>query len=685
MRVPRSASRRTSRWLRFAAALALACALVGIAWLVQSARSPRGLAVVGRAIAELPFELFDPGSVFESQSVRTIDLVREAPLPGDSPPVVFLPGPFAAADFDALTLDVREMPRGQMVASWTGREGADGSSPIQGRLVRQAEHSTLLPDGSQRFSFPLADIAEWRGRIDQFTVHTGARHRFQIRPLRAELSRRVASPAALTRALASSWLVEVEADRRPALLVTPEQPRGLGLPATGATLLEMSIAACPANRQAVVLRIVAGPAGDAGREIWRAPLAAGDPGWQQLRVELGQGMEVGDLLRVEVAGAAGSIVYLADPVFLAPARRRPPNLILVSIDTLRADHLSLYGYARNTSPGLDAWARDAVVFRRAVASATTTLPSHTSMFTGLEAIRHGVHRIPAPPGLTTLAAHLRASGWRTLARTGGGYLHPHFGLDRGFERYSFHRAGVDRNGELATGLAIVRPWVKALRDEPFFLFLHTYEVHGPYRPRTPYLEELAPGVTPPGLAWQVAENSSVATGYRVMREGRYIYRGEDPNGPELGQASAAEAMALYDSSIRYVDAEIAALFAELQQLGLADDTVVVVTSDHGEAFGEHGEGGHGYLHDNNVVVPLVIRAPGVGGGRQESRQVRSVDIVPTVPPAGRAAAAGDRRRLAASGHDRRTGTRSARFRHDVCRQHRLWVGAAHHRPARVGP
>ncbi len=618
----------TRRGLRIGMAVIAVLAFAGAAgWLSACRREPTGFAVVGRAIADLPSGLFDPGSVFEHQEVRTIDLTREAPLPGDNPPVVLIAGPFPAGEFDELTLDLEAMPSGQMVASW---EGMEGTSPLQGRLLRQAEHAGTLPDGSRRFSFPLADSAEWRGRIDRLVVHTGARHRFHIRPLRAALSRRVAAPEVLTRALATPWLVEVEADRRPALLLTPGQPRRLPLPERGATVVELGLAASPANRQPVEVRILGGRSETELREVWRGTVVAGEPRWREARIELDRALQADGVLQIEAVGPAGALVYLADPTLLAPSRRRPPNLVLVSIDTLRADHLSLYGYSRRTSPGIDAWAKDAVVFRRAVVQATTTLPSHTSLFTGLDAIRHGVHRSPAPPGLTGLAAHLRRSGWRTVARTGGGYLHPHFGLNRGFERFSFHRAGVDRTGELATGMATVLPWLEELRDEPFFLFLHTYEVHGPYRPRAPFLAELAPEVKPPGLAWQVAETSSAATGYRVMREGRYIYRGEDPNGPGLGSASPAEAAALYDSSIRYVDGEIASLFAELERLGLAEDTVVVVTSDHGEAFGEHGEGGHGYLHDNNALVPLIVRAPGVGPGREVIQQVRSVDILPTV-------------------------------------------------------
>lgn len=585
------------------------------------------MGVVGRAIAELPRELFDPGSVFEHEVVRSFDLTRVGLLAVENPPILLVPGPFAAREVDELTLVIGDMTRGQLIASWEGRDGAQA---VTGQIVRQAEHAARQPDGTLRFTFALADSPAWRGQIDRLLVHTGVLRRFAIRPLRADLTARRGSATALDRALAGPWLTDLEADRRPSLLVAPGHPRILTVGDPRATRLSLSLASCPTNRQAVAVRILEG--GEGGSEaavLWRGELPAGAAQWRDIQVPLTP-RAAAPRLRVELDGPPGSLIYLADPTFLAPRRERPRNLLLISIDTLRADHLSLYGYSRKTSPELEAWSRKAVVFRRAVTSATTTLPSHTSLFTGIEASRHGVHRSALPPGLDTLADHLRRAGWRTAARTGGGYLHPFFGLNRGFERFSFHRPGIDRPGELAAGLAVVGPWLEELRDEPFFLFLHTYEVHAPYRPRPEYLPQFSPGPIPEGLVWQVPERDSEATGYRVVADPRYLLRGEDPNGPELGAASVAQAEAYYDSSIRYVDSLLGGLFADLERLGLAENTVVVVTSDHGEAFGEHGEGGHGYLYDNNAVVPLVIRAPGAPAGRTVLEQVRSVDVAPTV-------------------------------------------------------
>ncbi len=359
-------------------------------------------------------ELFDPGSVFAHEVVRTIDLTRELPLPGENPPVVLLPGPFAAADFDELTLGLAEMPRGQMVASWEGSAGSDGSDrsagsdteagtgrPILSKLLRQAEHAAVLADEPLRFSFPLADVAEWRGRIERLLVRTGARHRFHIRPLRVEVgpSRRVSRgprpgspPPGWSRSGPTTGRhCSLQRGRRE----RPDRSRARRHP-PGA--LPRAQPGQPAVGRGAHRR-------RPGRQRYRRPRnLARHPGRRNraLAGAAPRSRAAATCRRpaagVEVDGPAGALVYLADLVFLAPVRRQAPNLVLISIDTLRADHLSLYGYDRRTSPGLDAWARDAVVFRRAVVSATTTLPSHTSLFTGLESIRHGVHLQPAPPG-----------------------------------------------------------------------------------------------------------------------------------------------------------------------------------------------------------------------------------------------------------------------------------------------
>jgi arylsulfatase A-like enzyme len=300
---------------------------------------------------------------------------------------------------------------------------------------------------------------------------------------------------------------------------------------------------------------------------------------------------------------------------------------LISVDTLRADHLELYGYERRTMPELTAWAkREAVVFERAVAQAPWTLPSHVSMLTGLDALAHGVnyHR-PAPEGLLLLPEILYARGYRTLAVTGGAYLDPQFGLAQGFERYHYFR-GEEYQDELDQGLAVALAWLREAAAEPFFFFFHTYDVHEPYYAREPFYAWFAGGAEPyPAVVTrELPVRRELA--FQARREMAF-QRGEGDGAPP----EPHRVRAMYDSGIAHTDRGVRRLLSTLEELGVADRTVVVFTSDHGEALGEHGLAGHGDLHDHTVLVPLIVKLPGrEAAGSRIAEQVRSMDIVPTL-------------------------------------------------------
>ncbi|MEM7308073.1 MAG: sulfatase [Planctomycetota bacterium] len=271
----------------------------------------------------------------------------------------------------------------------------------------------------------------------------------------------------------------------------------------------------------------------------------------------------------------------------APAAR---NLILISIDTLRADRLGCYGYDRDTSPELDRFARDAVRFERSYASSSWTLPSHVTLLSGLLPSTHGVDLPDLRPGRDTalLAELLRDAGWYTLARTGGGWLSEDFGLDRGFLSFRAER------GDLAPALDEVRDTVLAAHGQrPFFAFVHTYDVHCPYTP---------------GAPWDELFSSDGAAA--IETEGRC----GNPHFNEAG-VSPAEALFLsdrYDGGIRRADAALGAFLRELEHAGVLADTIIAITSDHGEEFLEHGSIGHeGKLYSELLHVPLLLRVPGV--------------------------------------------------------------------------
>lgn len=291
------------------------------------------------------------------------------------------------------------------------------------------------------------------------------------------------------------------------------------------------------------------------------------------------------------------------------------NLLLISFDTLRADHLHNYGYGRETSPHNDSLAGRAVKFTRAYSAAPSTLPSHATMFTGLYPGAHTANfqlRRPLPGSAITLAETLRGAGYRTASFNGGGQLDSVFGLDQGFDVYN------DEAGGFAAIWPRAKKWLDDNSDNsgrPFMLFLHSYDIHIPYDPPAPYSDMFMPeydgAIRPPVDAALV---DSINNG------GRRI------SGPD-----AARIEALYDGGVRYADTWLGEIETYLRARDLADRTIIVALSDHGEEFMEHGYiAWHSHtLYDELLHVPLVIFIPGAGGKNIDAR-IGLVDLFPTL-------------------------------------------------------
>jgi arylsulfatase A-like enzyme len=335
----------------------------------------------------------------------------------------------------------------------------------------------------------------------------------------------------------------------------------------------------------------------------------GDAGWHEVELPLdavrgAAGSEVRLVFEARPAGAADlAFPVWGDPAIVSPAARSERlNVVLVSLDTLRADRLGCYGARRATSPAIDRLAADGALFEVAVAAAPHTLASHATMLTGLYPCAHGaghggleLRRLPRD--VAPLAEVLRRLGWETAAFTENAYLDAGvfqrgFGVFRASMSVNFHQP----EGRAEQTIAEARAWLERA-DRPFFLFVHTYQVHWPYEPPEPY-RLFDPAGEP------------------------------DPHRPDAGR----EQLARYDGEVRYTDAVLGTLLATLDRLGLRERTVVVVTSDHGEAFGEHGHDKHGrHVHEEDVRVPFVWRVPGVArSGHRVAIPVGLVDVVPTV-------------------------------------------------------
>ncbi len=315
------------------------------------------------------------------------------------------------------------------------------------------------------------------------------------------------------------------------------------------------------------------------------------------------------------------VVCVAAACQPAPEAPPPHGIVLIGLDTLRADRLSAYGHDRPTSPNLDRLAERGFLFENAISPSSWTLPGFAVLMTGhpftsrtYRARRRGGGKL-----LGSLVESFREAGYATAAFTEGGYVSRVFGFDAGFDEFQEDQGVVKAPGA-ETGAARTferaRSWLAEHGDEPFFLFIHTFEIHTPYRRR--HFADTLPAGRLEGQEYDHVNNVAVVSGKLPV-----------------GETEIAYVRALYDGGILEADRAIGALLGELDALGLANRTVVAVTSDHGEALSERDPqelGRHGHaLYDAVLRVPLILHDPRrPGGGRRIPAQVRTLDVMPTL-------------------------------------------------------
>jgi arylsulfatase A-like enzyme len=329
--------------------------------------------------------------------------------------------------------------------------------------------------------------------------------------------------------------------------------------------------------------------------------------------------------------AAAGLAAIAVLAAACPGPRRASHVLLISVDSLRPDHLGSYGYPRPTSPRIDELARQGTLFERALSSTSWTLPAHAALFTGLADSLHGVARdsLALSPALPTLATALRQAGFATGAVVSGPYLHPRYGLANGFDDYlncmgflddAFQpRPGprlnihLDSHADTTTPCVVdrARDWLRAHAAGPAFLFLHFWDVHYDYQPPRGYAERFDPDYAGGLDASQYEFNPAVHKDM-LPRDLQHL-------------------LALYDGEVAYTDEGIGALLDLLRELGIAERTLVVLVADHGEAFFEHGRKGHQKdLHGEVVRIPLILRGPGVPRGLRHPGPAHITDVAPTI-------------------------------------------------------
>ncbi len=376
------------------------------------------------------------------------------------------------------------------------------------------------------------------------------------------------------------------------------------------------------------LRVELKPRGSPAIEVARIPSSTA-PGSFDL------GIRTASLVRLRLQTLGGTLAVIDGAAIQAPLRptesteapiaetgappepmERRPNLLVYLVDTLRADRLGCYGYARPTSPHLDAFAKEAIVFERAFAQSSWTKASVASIFAGIWPRAHG---IDSPEDgfaatLETLPELLQDSGYRTSAVTTNAYISPEAGFARGFDQFVYLPNFPNRSNHVHRKAV---QWLdNYLQEEdraPFFLYLHTIDPHAPYAPPQLERQRLAPNVP--------AKFGSVRSIRRLAAKGRTPRREEVQNLSDL-----------YDGEIAANDRQFGRLLHALRQRDLYRETLIVFLSDHGEAFREHGVFGHGWdLYRETLQIPLLIKPPGESRpGSRTASTAQHLDLLPTL-------------------------------------------------------
>jgi arylsulfatase A-like enzyme len=299
----------------------------------------------------------------------------------------------------------------------------------------------------------------------------------------------------------------------------------------------------------------------------------------------------------------------------------PPNVILIVVDTLRADHLSHYGYARDTAGPIDDLRAESTIFSNAYSTAPWTGPSTMSIHTGLSTLRHGANRHgdALSEEAVTLAEHLSQAGYSTHGISFNHNVSEETGFDQGFDTFDDFLGKATQYPDIERMTRKVDRWLATAPPEPYFLYLQPMNVHGPYRvPRSSRSKLLGRA---PSDAFQYYGQPMAP----IMRQSE-LERREDVT-PEIMESLVDQ----YDVAIHYSMEQIALMLEAIREQGLLDETVVILTSDHGEELFDHGGFSHGFtLHREVLNVPLYLRLPHGEGPATIDRPVSTLDIVPTV-------------------------------------------------------
>lgn len=374
-----------------------------------------------------------------------------------------------------------------------------------------------------------------------------------------------------------------------------------------------------------------------GKELYSKTVSTASA-WEDADVDLSAygGKNLKLVLRTE-SSQEGAVGLWANPLLTTRLPKARPNVLIYMIDTLRADHASLYGYKRDTTPFLRKLAATSVVFDDCQAQATWTKPSIASLLTSIYSYTHGIFNDydTIPKGAATLAEQIRNAGYVTANIAASPWAGKITGLQRGFDYVmefpviQRHRTDTaDRGTDSAALNKVVFPWLERHRDEPFFLYAHATDPHAPYRPPAGFEEKFANPAETAEFNRDYAslrDQGQYGGGTVVSRDGCKM-NGIDPD------KFIRRAIDRYDGEVLHNDANLELLAAKLKQLGILDNTLIIVVSDHGEEFWDHGWTAHGHSLYQELAhcVFLMWNPKLLPGSRRVAEPVQLIDVMPTV-------------------------------------------------------
>ncbi len=499
-------------------------------------------------------------------------------------------GRYATLRFDGLNIDAEDIAEIYLVADFSEADNFVMSWSKHG--FAQWPLEAAANDGVATYRINTARLAEWRGRPEYLAIGVPQGKHFEIRELRF-VPRKAAypKPAGTSKVMLQKRLSEVIYlhDRTRLVLPLPVLP--------GSARIAGTVALIGGNEGR--LRIFRRDA-DGEKEILRRSLEGAEK-WQDFDVELGDVNQLEGQLTIEATEAADGVVVIGAPVIYTPIAE-PQRVLVYLIDTLAATHMSFYGYDRETTPRLHEFAARGTWFANAFANASRTVESVPSMMLSLPAVSTGVRHAFAKVDdqASLLAEDFRDAGYATACFSTNVNAGPRQGLDRGFDSFFDHIAFHWMKDQARTvPIDDVVSWMERHRQRPTFLYVHTAEPHYPYEAPEPFRNRFA-------------KNQSQAT---VQRRG--------------GRQERAQ----YDEEVAFADQRFHDFWDQLEEKGLTKGMITVVTSDHGEEFGEHGAARHGLnLHAETIRVPLLIHGPSdlVPARGRIDVAVQLLDVRPTL-------------------------------------------------------